>query len=77
MKIDNKHTFSKLMLISRKTCKYRGKWTKSKLFPKRMLKYEGKPANIEENQLKANFSLISALYMLRYQGKPVNIDEKL
>ena len=61
--------------ISRKTCKYEGKTTKSRLFPKRMLKHQGKLANIDENQLKVDFSLISALCMLRYQGTPANIDE--
>ena len=51
-------------ILSRKTCKYRGKSTKSTLFPKRMLKYQGKPANIKENRLKAHFSLIWALSLL-------------
>ena len=42
-----------------------------------MLKYQGKPANIDENQRKAYFSLIYAHIQetFKYPGKPVNIEE--
>ena len=47
------------------------------LFPCCMLKYQGKPANIEEDQRKAHFFLIYTHIQetFKYPGKPVNIEE--